>query len=555
MLFTIALGCRAIYFGMDAMSITLQVQRFQDAILAQPLDKHFDQLGAAIGRAEGNDLVLEDPTKYISRVHAKLDFHDGGYYLTDVGSNPSLINDRPIGRGQPMLLQDGDQLNIGDYQLRVSVKLLTASMVLPPSPLQMPTVSETPISAVQFEDGLSSASILDVDTNFDFLNFDPLGGNLLDTPSVGSGVSQSHHLNPDGSAFYGTESDHVSPEIQSFTLPVPIINPAVVAIPVHPGVMAIPDDYDPLADFLPPRLAATPVVLMPTAQGQAIVKLAPVFLPEHDFLIAPSVVVVESTIVAHTPAPDTSLAVENVAPITVVVDVANSSASIADTSNLAASAQAVITPSNIVASPVPIESAESSDSDQAVIDALLRGLGVTDLKTSRSPVELAGLVGTMLREATAGTMGVLIGRALAKREGRLEMTMMSSQANNPLKFFPNADMALSQMLSSTHPGYMAPMQAYTNAYDDLKAHELATIAGMRAALAGVLVRFDPVAIEQRLQVPTVMDKMMASNRKAKMWDRLVELYKEMSNDADADFQRLFGEQFSAAYEEQIQRLR
>jgi type VI secretion system FHA domain protein len=167
---------------------------------------------------------------------------------------------------------------------------------------------------------------------------------------------------------------------------------------------------------------------------------------------------------------------------------------------------------------------------------------------------VAELAGAMLREATAGTMSVLMARAMTKRESRLEMTMIAAQANNPLKFFPDADSALMQMMNASMPGYMAPVRAYGNAFDDLKAHELAIMAGTRAALTGILQRFDPAAIEQRLQVPTVMDKMMAANRKAKMWDRLVELYQQMALEADEDFQRLFGETFGAAYEEQIQRL-
>jgi type VI secretion system FHA domain protein len=161
----------------------------------------------------------------------------------------------------------------------------------------------------------------------------------------------------------------------------------------------------------------------------------------------------------------------------------------------------------------------------------------------------------MLREATAGTMGVLMGRALAKRESRLEMTMISAQANNPLKFFPDADSALMQMMNGGMPGYMAPPRAFANAFDDIKAHELATMAGMRAALAGVLGRFDPQAIEARLQVPSVMDKVLTSGRKARMWDRMVELYTQLAREADSDFHRLFGEAFSKAYEEQIERLR
>jgi predicted component of type VI protein secretion system len=78
---------------------------------------------------------------------------------------------------------------------------------------------------------------------------------------------------------------------------------------------------------------------------------------------------------------------------------------------------------------------------------------------------------------------------------------------------------------------------------------------MRAALSSILHRFDPIAIEEKLKVPSVMDKVLVANRKAKMWDGLVELYDEISREADNDFQRLFGEKFAKAYEEQIQRLR
>jgi type VI secretion system FHA domain protein len=217
-------------------------------------------------------------------------------------------------------------------------------------------------------------------------------------------------------------------------------------------------------------------------------------------------------------------------------------------------ASAAAAPAPLPAAAPASRSAAAQAADDPVIQALMRGLGIAELGSKRSAEEVAELAGAMLREATAGTMGVLMARAMTKRESRLEMTMISSQANNPLKFFPDADSALMQMMNASMPGYMQPVKAYANAFDDLKAHELAIMAGMRAALNGVLKRFDPAVIEQRLQVPTVMDKMLSSNRKAKMWDRMVELYQQMALEADEDFQRLFGETFGDAYEEQIARL-
>jgi FHA domain-containing protein/type VI secretion system protein len=210
-------------------------------------------------------------------------------------------------------------------------------------------------------------------------------------------------------------------------------------------------------------------------------------------------------------------------------------------------------PAPPVTAPAAPSAAPASDSE--ILQALLRGLGLPDLKLNRSGAEVAETVGAMLREATAGTIDVLMARALTKKESRIDMTMLSVRANNPLKFFPNADGALTQMLTGAMAGYMPPVQAMAGAFDDLRAHELAVIAGMRAALAAVLHRFDPAKIEQRLAVPTVFDKMMGASRKAKMWDRLVELYGEIAREADDDLQRLFGEKFSEAYEEQVERLR
>jgi type VI secretion system FHA domain protein len=495
------------------MPITLSVYMYRNAAPAQALTRRFDQLGGAIGRAPGNDLVLDDPGKYISRLHARVEYRDEAFWLVDVGSNPSLVNDRPVGAGRSVQIEDGDRVTIGDYQLLASVESeatafmpAAASRPLPPSPLQVapPPPPVTPDLPMNPDDSLANAGILDVGGDPLNPSFDPLGLNLFGSPAPAPAQSVP--------AWRGAESDHVPPEQLPFAppaAPVPSFAPPPVPAPTQPQpqptsamAMSIPDDYDPLADFLPPRVQATPAPLppaVPAAEAEATA-FAPAEPPVMPVPVAP-------------PPPP---------------------------------AQA--------APPAP-RAPGAAAADDPVIQALLRGLGLSELNTKRSAEEIAEMAGAMLREATAGTMGVLMGRAMTKRESRLDMTMISAAANNPLKFFPDADSALTQMINGTMPGYMQPPRAFANAFDDLKAHELAIMAGMRAALAGVLERFDPAAIEARLQVPTVMDKMLAANRKAKMWDRMVELYTQMAVEADSDFHRLFGEAFGKAYEEQVARLR
>ena len=478
------------------MPITLSVYTYRNAAPAQALTRRFDQLGGAIGRAPGNDLVLDDPGKYISRLHARVEYRDEAFWLVDVGSNPSLVNDRPVGAGRSVQLEDGDRVTIGDYQLLASVESEATAFMpaaapapLPASPLQVapPPPPVTPDLPMNPDDSLANAGILDVGGDPLNPSFDPLGLNLLGSPAPAPAA-------PSVPAWRGAESDHVPPEQLPFAPPPVVAAPQPQPQAVAATAMAIPDDYDPLADFLPPRVQPAPAP-------------APLKVEEAE---ATAFVPAEPPVPSAPPPPPVQ--------------------------------------------PAP-RAPGSAAADDPVIQALMRGLGLSELNTKRSAEEIAELAGAMLREATAGTMGVLMGRAMTKRESRLDMTMISAAANNPLKFFPDADSALTQMINGTMPGYMQPARAFANAFDDLKAHELAIMAGMRAALEGVLARFDPAAIEARLQVPTVMDKMLAANRKAKMWDRMVELYTQMASEADSDFHRLFGEAFGKAYEEQVARLR
>jgi predicted component of type VI protein secretion system len=499
------------------MLLTLRILSYRNQPVPPAPPVRFTEAGGNIGRSPENALVLDDPGKYISRQHARVFVRDGAFVLEDLGSNPSVVNDRPLGKGQQVALAQGDRVLVGDYLLQALVESAPAAPLLapapvndaalplfepppPPAPVQLPPLDFTqpaPAAPVQasapaFLDPLAGASLLDVLPGQPAGGSDPLGLNLF-APAPAAPLRAA-------------ESDHVSPELVAMPLfasppaPAPLFAPPPAALPAAGG-FAIPHDYDPLADFLKPAPAA-PVVAAP----------APAPVPAAPSLPADADV--------------TTLAME---------------------------------PAAAVSAPPPAAPAAArppvAATDDAVLAALLRGLGLPNLQLQRPATEVAETVGAMLREATAGTIDVLMARALTKKESRIEMTMLSVRANNPLKFFPNAEGALTQMLTGAMAGYMPPVDAVAGAFDDLRAHELAVIAGMRAALGAVLHRFDPGQIEARLAVPSVMDKMLTSNRKAKLWDRLVEVYGEIVREADDDLQRLYGEKFSQAYEEQVARLR
>ncbi|MDE3011934.1 MAG: type VI secretion system-associated FHA domain protein TagH, partial [Pseudomonadota bacterium] len=184
-----------------------------------------------------------------------------------------------------------------------------------------------------------------------------------------------------------------------------------------------------------------------------------------------------------------------------------------------------------------------------------KGMGSTQLKIESLTPELMELIGQLLEEATRGTVDLLVARAAIKREVRAQVTMIVARENNPLKFSPNAQVALDHLLGPPVPGFLPGGAAMRDAYEDLRAHQFAFVGGMRAALEGVLTRFDPAQLEGRLTRRPGLQGLLAGSRKARMWDEFAGLYGQIREEASEDFHSLFGKAFLKAYEEHIDQLK
>jgi type VI secretion system FHA domain protein len=185
---------------------------------------------------------------------------------------------------------------------------------------------------------------------------------------------------------------------------------------------------------------------------------------------------------------------------------------------------------------------------ESTFAALLDGMGVdAGALGTRNAAEVAHLAGAMLRTAVRGVVDVLISRSVLKREISLDTTMLVQRDNNPLKFFPDGDGALAQMLRGASTGYLPAQTALDGAFDDIRRHELAVLAGTRAAMQHLLHRFDPRAIA-RADVRRGWLDWLPACRKARQWDRLVALHAELTRASADDLQALCGSAFNDAYE-------
>lgn len=160
-------------------------------------------------------------------------------------------------------------------------------------------------------------------------------------------------------------------------------------------------------------------------------------------------------------------------------------------------------------------------------------------------------LGETFRILVSGLREVLIARAAIKNEFRLTQTVISVDGNNPFKFSVSADHAMESMLRPS-AGYLPAPAAAEEAIGDIKAHEVAMMTGMQAAIDGLLKRFDPERLSGRIERSGLSS--LLTNRKARLWDQFEVLYGDIAREAEDDFQALFGKEFARAYQAQLKKL-
>jgi FHA domain-containing protein len=203
--------------------------------------------------------------------------------------------------------------------------------------------------------------------------------------------------------------------------------------------------------------------------------------------------------------------------------------------------------------PVPLNS--SGDASSAALwAAFCEGAGIAFNPPQGLNPDLMKMIGQVLSQSVEGTLKLVAIRAAAKQELRADVTTIQARNNNPLKFSPDAGIAIQQLLQPPMRGFMVGPAAVTEVMDDLLGHAIGTMAGMRAALEGVLERFEPGQLEKKLSGNSVLDAVLPMNRRAKLWELYLQHYQRIHDEAQDDFHDLFGKAFINAYEEQLDRL-
>jgi type VI secretion system FHA domain protein len=209
------------------------------------------------------------------------------------------------------------------------------------------------------------------------------------------------------------------------------------------------------------------------------------------------------------------------------------------------------------ATPAPAAAPASAAMPFNALRAFLEAAGVPHKELSAAQSErMLRDCGAIMRAAVEGIMMLLLARAEMRKEFEAEdRTMVAARDNNPLKLMSDPHEAMDFLFDPAErtDGFLDPVQAVGDACEDLRSHELALMAGMRAAILGALRRFDSHVIERAFEKSA--KGFSLGSRKAKLWDLFVEQQDKLARDAQEDFNKVFGRDFMGAYQAQLRRLK
>ncbi len=469
--------------------------------------KAFNEQGGSLGRGKNNDWMLNDPDRYLSSCHCQISCENGQFYITDLSTNGTFFNGsaNPMGKGSKLPLSHGDTFVLGDYAFSVSLDSASQNAFSDPFASNV----ATPDFATM-DDIFTPVEPNDIDLN---------NANLFSEVPVAS-ADQLFNANP-----RATDPIAMLNKVRG----APINNSAPSADPFQAINAADPFNVPSQSDRVDPM---NQQVNWP----DSVVEQGGGGIPDDwDDDLYSSV----QPVVRPQPVNAQPINPQPVNPQPINPQPVNSRSAVTSQPQLQQQS-----------SPRQSYQLSANPSNMSLIEAM--GLHNKNLNEAEM-AQINTVVGEVVREMVGGLMQVLNSRSAIKNEFRMNVTTIQPIENNPIKFSANVDDALENMFVKKGNAYKKPVEAVRESFQGVAEHQVAILAGIRAAFRGIIDRFDPVQLEKRFAKQKKGGSILG-NQKAKNWDLYLDYYQRLAGDADSSFQYLFGDEFVQAYEEQLQQL-
>lgn len=484
----------------DLMQLRLEVQSYTGKQPPSPSahnEHYFTEAGGSIGRGQGNTWTLEHDM-HLSRRHVIIEYRNNAYCIIDVSSNGAFINQSasPLGRNNSHILNDGDTIQLGEH--KIIARIIDTSMSKHKEFYE--TAPQQDASSIFSNSSYLNKftnSTLGINNNFEDnnLNDDPFGDVFNPRP---------------------IHSNHIpKQENETFN--------------------SIYDAFQ----LLPAQSSEAHAVNISDSTSQQIESLETNKIIEAP---RPTSITEEFTFTHKNNQEESILfsAGENEVKTTAIKQ-----------ENIPSPLSPPINKTK--------ENEEASITPESLED-LLAGAGLTfDQLKKDVPTDIYNIIGRILQESIQGTIELLRGRSEIKNHLKLDRTVIGDIQNNPLKFMPNAEQVMIYLFTSgnnTDKSYLSLLDAMQEAFDDLKAHQLAVTAAMQQALqATVRHHFSPDNLKKKLEKTNKIASLIPLQREAKLWNMFENLYDDIEHEASENFQAILDREVAKAYELQIMEIK
>ena len=593
------------------MPLVLRIENVDNLPDGGPVFVEIDRRGIDIGRDTYLDWTLPDPERFISGKHCEIHFREGGYWLHDVSTNGTTINNNPGRLTEPHCLAHGDRIHIGPYIVMAELSGVEAG---PDGPGPIPTKGgtsfggdpwgglENPAEAIDRRD-FAARSQASTDTRKDDLAEENISwgfGDVASTPpSPESDWSTKPASEPPASDAADWGAPPASPPPPASAPPAstpPAATPATgesvdwgAPPAAEPASGGSPWDV-PAADSPAQPAAEIPAqpVATPTPEPTPVAEPAPPaesvghnpFLAEPDPPAEPvpdpePAAPPQASEVHHAEPASEPPVPEEPGPAPVAPPVAperpvEQAPGLGEQWSAGAAAEPASqepapqqpapqqpapqqsAPQQPAAAPVEAPAVTAgTQQTQNIVEAFERGAGLPAGSVSgRSDEQFAEELGHLFRSVTQSLQAMLLARAETKSAMRsTERTMIGALENNPLKFSPTPEDAMRIMFGQKTRSYLDATQTVEQSFADLQKHQMLTFGAMQSALQVLIEDLDP----ENIAGATSKDGGLAglvSSRRAKLWDTYVERFNAKSAHHDRGMIDAFMILFSEMYDRQ-----
>lgn len=509
-----------------------------------------------VGRGPANDLVLPDPDRILSKHHMVIEDHNGNIVVVDLSTNGTFLNysKAPLGR-TPTPLNNGDVLSLGSYELVVEIGQELPDL----DDLMAPAAPQQGISPGQADRAPDPMALLDdAGPGGDFLDDllgsegGPKGHGQLQRPDPADDLLPP--LGENDNDFFAKPADPLEGMGGSQQMHAPSGFDAYQPQGVQGGGL-IPDDWD---DFLAPSGGQETAPQPPAPQPAPPLQPAP---PQHPPPQPPQAAYHPPQ--SHPPQGHGHPAGGSYPPPGGQLPGAawgsyppghnpqpapGQGGGFAPSAPTPQSAPPQHTPQQGYA---PVQGAGGDAAARAFLAALdCDSINISDADLQ----ETMARMGRVMRTMIMGLREILMTRTAIKSEFRIEQTMISLKGNNALKFSISPEQAIEALVRPRVRGYLEAEEATAEALKDIKAHEVAMVSGMEAALKGVLASLDPEQLATHIENSSSISNLL-KGKKARYWEIYEKMYAQISDQAENDFHDLFSKAFARAYKEQLEKLK